>query len=181
MRIGEEPSRALLDGAILRRGCVPVAAHSLRECRRAMAQRRGQFAGPRVSGHTDACTHVGEGGRSDRFSSIEKRRRERAGRRAPPERVWESDGTTARAVCRTFGIRSHRCLHAYWRGRSKEQISSIEKRRRECTGCRARFWESGRERWRDGAGCYRTLGFRPPRSLHAYWRGRATRPIFDHR
>jgi sarcosine oxidase delta subunit len=46
---------------------------------------------------------------------------------------------------------------------------------------RRTVWESGRERWRDGAGCYRTSGFRPPRSLHAYWRGRATRPIFDHR
>jgi len=31
---------------------------------------------PWVSGHTDACTHVGAGGRWDRFSSIEKRRRE---------------------------------------------------------------------------------------------------------
>jgi hypothetical protein len=30
------------------------------------------------------------------------------------------------------------------------------------------------------AGC-RTSRFRPPRSLHAYWCGRATRPIFDHR
>ena len=33
--------------------------------------------------------------------------------------------------------------------------------------------ESSRERWRDGAGCYRVL--------HAYWCGHATRPIFDHR
>ena len=35
-----------------------------------------QFADLWVSGHTDACTHVGAGGRWDRFSSIEKRRRE---------------------------------------------------------------------------------------------------------
>ena len=34
-------------------------------------------------------------------------------------------------------------------------------------------WESSRERWRDGAGVYRTLRFRPRRSLHACWRGRA--------
>ncbi len=34
--------------------------------------------------------------------------------------------------------------------------------------------------WHTKAVC-RTLGFRPPRVLHAYWRGRATRPIFDHR
>jgi hypothetical protein len=46
---------------------------------------------------------------------------------------------------------------------------------------RRTVWASSRERWCDGAGCYRTLGFRPPRSLHAYLRGRATRPIFDHR
>ena len=43
-------------------------------------------------------------------------------------------------------------------------------------GCASRrtVWESGRERWRGGAGVYPTSGFRPPRSLHAYWRGRAT-------
>ncbi len=46
---------------------------------------------------------------------------------------------------------------------------------------RRTVWESGRERSRDGAGVYRTSRFRPPRSLHAYWRGRARRPIFDHR
>ncbi len=34
--------------------------------------------------------------------------------------------------------------------------------------------------WHTKAVC-RTLGFRPPRVLHAYGRGRATRPIFDHR
>ena len=27
---------------------------------------------------------------------------------------------------------------------------------------RRTVWESGRERWCDGAGCYRTLGFGPP-------------------
>jgi hypothetical protein len=44
---------------------------------------------------------------------------------------------------------------------------------------RRSVWGSSRERWCDGAGCYRTLDFGPPRSLHAYWRGRATRPIFE--
>ena len=123
MRIGEEPSRALLDSAILRVKAAspwprtvcesagerwhngagslpdlgypvtpmlvcmlawavdgtdfrasrsggesePAAAHSLNGCGRAMAQRRGQFAGPWVSGHTDACTHIGAGGRRNRF------------------------------------------------------------------------------------------------------------------
>ena len=130
MRIGEEPSRALLDGAILRVGAaspwprtvcesageqwcdgagslpdpgypvtpmlacmlawavdgtdfrpsrsgggsVRAAAHGLRECRRAMARRRGQVARPWVSGHTDACI-VRVGARRDRFSTIDKRGR----------------------------------------------------------------------------------------------------------
>ena len=39
-------------------------------------------------------------------------------------------------------------------------------------GSRRTVCESSRERWRDGEGCYRTLGFRPPRVLHAYWCGR---------
>ena len=99
-------------------GSEAAAAHSLRECRRARVPRRGPFAGPWVSGHTDDCTHVGAVGRWDRFSTIEKRRRECAGCRAQSARVPESDGAAARAVCRTLGIRSHRCLHACWRGRS---------------------------------------------------------------
>jgi hypothetical protein len=270
-----------------------VAAHSLRECRRAMARRRGQFAGPWVSGHTDACMHVGVGGRWDRFSTIEKRRRECAGCRAQSARVPQSDGATARAGCRTlgypvtpmlacmlawavdgtdfrpsrsgggsvraaahglrecrgamerrrgqvagpWGIRSHRCLHACWRGRS---MGPIFDRREAAAGvcglprtvcesagerwsdgagrlpglkisapsvvARMLVWardatdfrpsingvggacasrrtvcERGRERWRDLAGRYRTSRFRPCRSLHACWRGRATRPIFVHR
>ena len=213
-----------------------MAAHSLRECRRAMARRRGQVARPWVSGHTDACMHVGVGGRWDRFSTIEKRRRECAGSRAQSGRVPESDGATARAGCQTLGIQSHR-LRTCWRGRSMGPIfdrreaaagvsglprtvwESGRERSRDSAGrlpdlnisapsvvarilawardttdfrpsmngvggaCASRrtVWESGRERWRGGAGVYRTLGFRPPRSLHAYWHRRATRPIFDHR
>jgi hypothetical protein len=214
-----------------------VAAHSLRECRRAMVRRRGQVASPWVSGHTDACMHVGVGGRWDRFSTIEKRRRECAGCRAQSARVPESDGATARAGCQTLGIQSHRCLHACWRGRS---MGPIFDRREAAAGvcglprtvcesagerwsdgagrlpglkisapsvvARMLVWardatdfrpsingvggacasrrtvcERGRERWRDLAGRYRTSRFRPCRSLHACWRGRATRPIFVHR
>ena len=54
-------------------GTVPAGAHSLRACRGAMARRCGQFADLGVSGHTDACTHVGAGGRRGRFSTIEIR------------------------------------------------------------------------------------------------------------
>ena len=108
-------------------GAVPAVAHSLRECGRAMARRRRQFADlgyksqrclhaslrgtdaadfrlsrsgdgscagwraqyasvsgsdgatrqaeclPWVSGHTEACMHVGAGSCWDRFSTVEKR------------------------------------------------------------------------------------------------------------
>ena len=47
-------------------GTVPAAAHSLRECRGAMARRLWQLACLGVSGHTDGCTRVGTGGRRGR-------------------------------------------------------------------------------------------------------------------
>jgi hypothetical protein len=54
-------------------GTVPATVHRVRACQGAMARRRGQFADLGLSGHTDACTHVGMGGRRGRFSTIEKR------------------------------------------------------------------------------------------------------------
>ena len=54
-------------------GAVPAGAHSLRESWRAMARRRGQFADLRYPVIPTLCTHVGAGGRWDRFSTIEKR------------------------------------------------------------------------------------------------------------
>ena len=69
-----------------------AAAHSLRECGRATARRRGQAAEPPGSGHTEGCTHVGAGGGRDRFSTVDTRRRGWAGCRAQPARVRESDG-----------------------------------------------------------------------------------------
>ena len=80
-------------------GTVPAAAHSLRACRGAMARRRRQFADLGLSGHTEACTHVGEVGRRDRFSTVEKRRWECARGRAQSARVSASDGATRQAVC----------------------------------------------------------------------------------
>jgi hypothetical protein len=129
-----------------------VAAHSLRECRRAMVRRRGQFAGPWVSGHTDACMHVGVGGRWDRFSTIEKRRREYAGCRARSARVPESDGATVRAGCRTLGIRSQRCLYACWRGRSMGPIFDHREAAAGVCGLQRTVCESAGERWHNGAG-----------------------------
>jgi hypothetical protein len=123
---------------------------------RSKARRRRPFCRPWVSGHTDACTHIGArshvtdlqpssmerrfcsiggvaggarrssasleklqvpgadaapesattlasgaGGRHDRFSTIEKRRRGCAGCRAQSARMSESDSATAQAVCRS--------------------------------------------------------------------------------
>ena len=39
-------------------GAALAGAHSLRECERAMARRRRQFADLGYPGHTDGCTHV---------------------------------------------------------------------------------------------------------------------------
>ena len=87
-------------------------------------------------------------------------------------RVAESHGTTAQAVTgpKDFG-RPDACRHAYWARDGTDFRPSMNgvggafaSRRTVC--------KSSREPWHDGAGCYRTLGFRPPRSLHAYLCGR---------
>jgi hypothetical protein len=54
-------------------GALPAAAHSLRACREAMARRPGRFGDLGLSGHYEACTHVGAGGRRGRFSTVQKR------------------------------------------------------------------------------------------------------------
>ena len=138
--------------------------------------------GPQDFGPLGRCTNIGAGARRDRFSTIDERGR--------------------RCLCEpAHGLRKCRRAMAR-RGRlvpdlrisAPSVVARILARARDATdfrpsmngvggACASRrtVWESGRERWRDGAGVYRTSGFRPPRSLHAYWRGRATRPIFDHR
>ena len=54
-------------------GALPAATHSWRACRIAMARRPGRFSDLGLSGHYDACTHVGAGGRRGRFPTVEKR------------------------------------------------------------------------------------------------------------
>jgi hypothetical protein len=218
LRIGEEPSRALLDSAILRCKAAspwprtvcesagerwhngagslpdlgypvtpmlvcmlawavdgtdfrasrsggesePAAAHSLNGCGRAMAQRRGQFAGPSVSGHTDACTHIGAGGRRNRF------------------RASRSGGGSVRDAAHGLGewpraMARRRRLLPDLRISAPSVVARILVWARDATdfrpsmngvggACASRrtLWESSRERWRDGVGCCRTLGFRPP-------------------
>jgi hypothetical protein len=93
-------------------GGVPVAVHSLRECRRAMERRGRLFAYlgypviPRLARMFDAV------GRRDRFSTVEKRRWECARGRAQSARVSASDGATRQAVClpRVSG-HTEACMH----------------------------------------------------------------------
>ena len=81
----------------------------------------------------------------------------------------------------TLGIRSLRCLHTHWRGRSMRQIFDHRETvmglrrlaRAVCQGVRARR--------RDGEGSLLTFGSRPSRCLHASWRGRSTRRTLEHR
>ena len=81
----------------------------------------------------------------------------------------------------TLGIRSLRCLHTHWRGRSMRQIFDHRETvmglrrlaRAVCQGVRARR--------RDGEGRLLTFGSRPSRCLHASWRGRSTRRTLEHR
>ena len=98
-------------------GSVPVAAHSLRECRGAMARRGGPlpYLGYPV---TPMLAHMlpRAVGAAD-FSTTEKRRRECARGRAQSARVSGSDGATGRAACPTLGIRPRRCLHTCCHGR----------------------------------------------------------------
>jgi hypothetical protein len=85
-------------------GSVPAAAHSLRECRGAMARRCRQLADlgypvtPMLA-HMLACWHVGTGGGRSRFFDHQyKVAGARAGCRAQSARVPGSDGATGRAT-----------------------------------------------------------------------------------
>jgi hypothetical protein len=76
-----------------------------------------------------------------------------------PSSVSGSDGATAWAVCRPWVIRSLRCLHTCWRGRSRRPI--FDHRETVMGLCRLprTVCERVRERWRDGVGSLPTLGY----------------------
>ncbi len=140
------------------------------------------FTGPKDFGPLGFCTHIGVGARRDGFSTIDERGRRCF--REPAHGLGKCLRATARRrrLLPDLGI-SAPSVVARILVRARDATDFRPSRNGVGGDCASRrmVWESGRERWRDGAGCYPTLGFRPPRSLHAYWRGRATRPIFDHR
>jgi hypothetical protein len=140
------------------------------------------FTGPHLGFRPPRVLHAYAGARRDRFSTIDKRGRRcfrepahglgkclramaRRRRRLPDLRIsappavarilaWARDTTDFRPSMNGIG-------------------GACASRRTVCKSSRDRVW--------DGAGVCQTSIFRPPRSLHAYWRGHATRPIFDHR
>jgi hypothetical protein len=71
----------------------------------------------------------------------------------------------------TLGFRSHRCLHACWRGMVMGPIFDCRETVMGPCPWRRTACESGAKRWCDGAGGLLTLGFRLHRCLHACWRG----------
>ena len=102
-------------------GVAPAATHRLRECGRAMTRRPGQFTDLRYP-VTPTLAHklarAFDGQVFDHPKTV-------MGLRRLARTVCE--GVTARwrdgvESFPTFGIQSHRCLHACWRGRSMEQI-----------------------------------------------------------
>ena len=102
-------------------GLRPAATYRLRECGRAMTRRPGQFTDLRYP-VTPTLAHklarAFDGQVFDHPKTV-------MGLRRLARTVCE--GVTARwrdgvESFPTFGIQSHRCLHACWRGRSMEQI-----------------------------------------------------------
>jgi hypothetical protein len=163
-------------------GSVRAAAHGLRECRRAMERRRGQVAGPQDFGPLGRCTHVGVGARRDRFSTIDKRGRRCL--REPAHGLRERPRAMARPGrpvpdVKISALSVVACMLA-WACDATDFRPSINGVGNACASRRT-VCESSRERVCDGAGWCRTSRIRPRRSLHAYWRGHAKRPIFDHR
>ena len=96
-------------------GSRPAAAHSLRECGRAMARGRRQFSDLGLGFSNAFCGMAQVHGRPTRGGGVNPRCGDRD-RRTPVDRLGP-----ACAACRTLGTRSHRCLHACWRGRSMGQ------------------------------------------------------------
>ena len=111
---------------------------------RPIALRRGQFADRYPVTPVLACKQVWRKWRARLIWTIEKRRWDCAGCRAQSARVWEGDGATARAFCRSrVSGHTDACTQVDAGGRWG-RFWTIEKRRWDCAGCRAqsaRVWE----------------------------------------
>ena len=104
---------------------------------RAIALRRGQFADRYPVTPVLACKQVWRKWRARLIWTIEKRRWDCAGCRALSARVWEGDGATARAFCRSrVSGHTDTCTQVDAGGRWG-RFWTIEKRRWDCAGCRA--------------------------------------------
>ena len=140
------------------------------------------FTGPKDFGPPGRCTHIGAGARRDRFSTIDER--DRRCLREPAHGLQEqprpSVGRGRRLPDLNISAPSVFARILAW---ARDATDFRPSRNGVGGACASRrtVWESGRERWRDGAGCYRTSGFRPSRSLHTCWCGRSMGQIFDHR
>ena len=116
-------------------GVAPAATHRLRECGTAMTRRRGQFADLRYP-FTPTLAHTLARAVDDQiFDHPETMMGLRRLARAVCERVRARRRDGAGSLL-TLGIRSCRCLHTHWRGRSMIRFSTIEKQRRECGSSR---------------------------------------------
>ena len=136
----------------------PVGTHLSGETSGSTASgTQGQFAGPKDFGPLGFCTHIGVGKRRDRFSTIDNRGRWCL--REPVHGLGKCLRAMARRRRRLPDLRisapSGFARILVWASDATDFRPSING---VCGACasRRRVCESSRERWRDGAGVYRT-------------------------
>ena len=150
------------------RRCLREPAHGLREWPRAMARRGGLLPDLRISAPSVVARILvrARDGTDSRPS-----RNGVGGACASRRTVWESsrerwrDGAGSLPDLR-ISAPSGFARILVWARDTTDFRPSMNGVGGACAS-RRMVWGSGRERWRDGAGCYRTLGVRPPRPLHA--------------
>jgi hypothetical protein len=120
------------------------------------------FTGPRDFGPLGISTHIGAGARRDRFSTIDNRGRRCLREPAHGLREWPRAMARRGRRLPDLGISAPSvvaCILA-WAGDATDFRPSIIGVGGACASRRT-VCESGRERWRGGAGVYPTSGFRP--------------------
>ena len=111
------------------------------------------------------------GARRDRFWTIDKRGRRCLREPAHGLREWPRAMARRRRLFADLRISAPSVVARIlaWARDATDFRPSINGVGGACASRRT-VWESGRERWRDGAGFYRTLRFRSHRFLHTNWR-----------